>query len=167
MTWSKPTAISFMLLAALLSFTACERDAEQKKTTDYNKLDLALTGAQETPATPTTALGSMDVSYSKETRVLNYAVEWSGLTGPVTAMHVHGLAPKGYAAGVVQNIITSSGGLATPNANLYGATGKFAGSMFVDGVVIREEDVINGMYYINIHTAAYPGGEIRGQIVFQ
>jgi hypothetical protein len=37
----------------------------------------------------------------------------------------------------------------------------------VDGVAVREEDLLNGMYYINIHTATYPGGEIRGQIVFQ
>lgn len=166
MKWFQTTAFS-LLTCALFALASCERDAEQKKTTDYQKQGLPLTGAQEVPATPTTALGSMDVFYSKETRVLNYTVQWSGLTGAVTAMHVHGLAPKGFSAGVVQNIITSSSGLATPNATLYGTTGKFSGSMFVDGVAIREEDLINGMYYINIHTAAYPGGEIRGQIYFQ
>ncbi|MEK7224254.1 MAG: CHRD domain-containing protein [Bacteroidota bacterium] len=33
--------------------------------------------------------------------------------------------------------------------------------------MIKELDLLNGNYYINIHTAAYPGGEIRAQIEFQ
>ena len=160
------TAFPLFICISLLALTSCERDAEQKKTTDYQKKGIALTGAQETPAVTTPALGLMDVFYSKETRVLTYSVTWSGLSGSVTAMHVHGLAPTGYAAGIVQNIITSSGGLATPGS-AYGVTGKFSGSLFVDGVAIKEDDLLNGMYYINIHTAANPGGEIRGQIVFQ
>ena len=165
----KLTAFPLLIAVSMLLLSSCERDAEQKKTTDYEKKGIALTGAQETPATPTTALGNMDVFYSKETRILTYSVTWSGLTGPVTAMHIHGLAPRGFAAGVVQNIITSPSGtgITTPNATTYGAQGKFSGSMFVDGVAVKEQDLLNGMYYVNIHTAAYPGGEIRGQISFQ
>lgn len=167
MKWIRLTAFNLMIAVSLLAFNSCERDAEQKKTTDYQKKDIPLTGAQETPANASTAIGKMDVFYSKETRVLNYSVSWSGLTGPVAAMHIHGLAPSGYLAGILQNVITSSGGLATPNASLYGATGKFSGSLFVDGVAIKEEDLLNGMFYMNIHTATYSGGEIRGQIIFQ
>ena len=166
MKWIRLTAFPLFVAISMLTLSSCERDAEQKKTTDYQKKAIPLTGAQETPATPTTGLGNMDVFYSKETRVLTYTVTWSGLTGPVTAMHIHGLAPAGFAAGVVQNIITASNGLATPGA-AYGITGKFSGNFFVDGVAVREEDLLNGLYYINIHTAAYPNGEIRGQIVFQ
>lgn len=161
------TAFPLLIALSLLSLSACERIAEEKKTTDYEKKGIPLTGAQETPANASPALGTMDVFYSKETRTLTYTVNWSGLSGPVTAMHIHGLAPTSYAAGIVQNVITSSGGLATPNASLYGATGKFSGTMFVDGVAIKELDVLNGVYYMNIHTAAYPAGEIRGQIIFQ
>ena len=160
------TALTSLVLGLVMAITSCEKVAEEKKTTNYEKKGIALTGAQETPATPTTALGTMDVSYSKETRILTYNVTWSGLTGPVAAMHIHGLAPRGYAAGVVQNIITSSGGISTPGA-AYPATGKFSGTLLADGVVVKELDLLNGMYYMNIHTATYPGGEIRGQIVFQ
>jgi hypothetical protein len=32
---------------------------------------------------------------------------------------------------------------------------------------VKEENVLNGQYYILIRTAAYPAGEIRGQITFQ
>jgi CHRD domain len=162
----KLTASSFLLLGLVFSFSSCERDAEQKITTDFAKSGIILNGANETPATPSTALGTMDVYYTRETRILSYTVNWSGLTGPVTAMHIHGLAPAGFAAGVVQNIITSSNGIFAPGA-AYGATSKVSATLLVDGVLVKEENLLNGQYYMNIHTAAYPGGEIRAQIVFQ
>lgn len=162
----KLTALSSILLAFLIGLTACERTAEEKKITEFSKLQIPLTGAQETPATASSALGTMDVHYSKETRILTYTVNWTGLTGPVTAMHIHGTAPIGYAAAPVQNIITSSNGIFRPGS-AYGATSKVSATMLIDGVVVTENDLLNGFYYINIHTAAYPNGEIRGQIVFQ
>lgn len=163
----KLTALTSLLFVFVFGISSCEKNAEKKKTTDYQKNGIALTGAQETPAVTTSALGSMNVFYSKETRILTWSVTWTGLTGPVAAMHIHRPAPVGFAAGVVQNIISASGGLATPNATLYPATGKFSGTLLADGVVVKEEDLLNGLYYMNIHTAAFPGGEIRGQIVFQ
>ena len=45
--------------------------------------------------------------------------------------------------------------------------GTYTGTLLADGVVVKEDDLLNGVYYINIHTAAYPNGEIRGQIRFQ
>jgi hypothetical protein len=162
------TALTSIILAFAIAFVSCEKIAEEKKTTDYEKKGIILTAAQENnPANTSTALGSMDVSYSKETRILNWSVTWSGLTGPVTLMHIHGLAPKGYNAGVVQNIITPSNGIFTPNATTFPATGKVSGTTLVDGSIIKELDLLNGMYYMNIHTTVYGGGEIRGQIEFQ
>jgi hypothetical protein len=163
----KLSALTSLLFVFVFGMTSCEKNAEKKKTTDYEKKGIILTGAQETPANISTALGTMDVFYTRDTRILTWSVTWSGLTGPVALMHIHGLAPAGYAAGVVQNIITASNGLATPNATLYPATGKFSGTTLVDGSIIKEADLLNGFYYMNIHTATYPGGEIRGQIVFQ
>lgn len=157
------TSLAFILVAGTVS---CEKNAEKKKQTDYQKNDLVLSGAQEIPANTSTALGSMNVFYTKETRILTYSVTWSGLSGPVTAMHIHGLAPKGFNAPVVQNIITTSGGLFTPGA-AFGATSKVSGTLLVDGTIVKEQDLLNGFYYVNIHTAANPAGEIRGQIVFQ
>jgi hypothetical protein len=163
----KLTALTSLLFVFVLGMSSCEKIAEKKKNTDYQKNGILMTAAQEVPANGSTALGIMDVSYSKETRLLNWSVTWTGLTGPVSLMHIHGLAPKGYSASVVYNIITPSNGLATPNATLYPATGKFSGTMLADGFIIKEQDLLNGFYYMNIHTAANPGGEIRGQIVFQ
>jgi len=173
MKWIKLTAYSLFLFSFLLSITACEKEDEKKKQTDYSRGDIVMSGAQETPANPSTATGTMYVFYSKTTKMLNYTVVWSGLTDSVENMHIHGVAPAGYAAGVVQNIVINS----TPPTTLYpqktsgkytfAKTGTLSGSLFVDGATVKEVDLLNGLYYLNIHTKTYPNGEIRGQIVFQ
>ena len=162
----KLTALTSLLFVFVFGMSSCEKIAEKKKTTDYEKKGILLTGAKEVPANGSTAIGIMDVFYSKETRLLNWSVTWSGLTGPVTLMHIHGVAPQGFTAGAVLNIIAGSNALALPNATLYPATGKFSGTMLCDGVVVKEQDLLNGFYYMNIHTAANGGGEIRAQIEF-
>src|SRR5687767_9307450 len=106
MKWLKLTAYSLIL--GSLVMISCEKNAEKNKTIIYERKDIPMTGAQETPAVPTTALGSMDVHYSKETRVLSYTVRWSGLTDSLSLMHIHGLAPAGFAAPIVQNIVHTS-----------------------------------------------------------
>ena len=113
-------------------------------------------GAQETPPNASTALGSMDVFYTRDTKTLTYTIRWQGLTGNVTAAHIHGQAPIGYAAPVLQTFTTT--GLTS--------TGTLSGTMLFDGTIFKEQDLLNGVYYINIHTATYPNGEIRGQIRF-
>lgn len=159
--------LSVSLLGGLAS---CEKNAEQKKTTDYSKVGIPLTGAQETPAVPSPALGSMDVFYSKETRTLTYTVRWSGLTDSVSLMHIHGLAPTGFAAPVIQTIVGTSNTIfpqKTAGKFTYAKTGSLSGVLLADGVAVKEQDLLNGLFYMNIHTATYPGGEIRGQIRFQ
>ena len=163
----KLTALTSLLFIFVFGMSSCEKIAEKKKTTDYEKKGILMTGAQEIPANSSSALGIMDVSYTKETRLLTWSVTWSGLTGPVTLMHIHGVAPSGFVASSVLNTIAGSNALALPNATLYPATGKFSGTMLADGFVVKEQDLLNGLYYMNIHTAAFGGGEIRGQIVFQ
>jgi hypothetical protein len=166
----KLTALTSLLFALALGITSCEKVAEKKKTTDFEKKDIPLTGAQETPAVPTTALGSMDVFYTKETRLLSYTVRWSGLTDSVMLMHIHGLAPSGFPAGVVQNIVTASNGIfpqKTAGKYTFLKSGTLSGTLLADGVLVKEQDILNGSYYLNIHTSVYPGGEIRGQIRFQ
>lgn len=165
----KLTAL-FSPLLILLIASSCESDFEERKITVYEKKGILLTGAQEVPANASSGLGSMDVLYSKETRTLTYTVFWSGLTDSVSLMHIHGLAPSGFNAGVIQNIVTASNGIypqKTSGKYTYLKTGKLSGSLLADGVYVKEQDILNGMYYMNIHTPVYPGGEIRGQITFQ
>jgi hypothetical protein len=172
----KLTAAIAMLSISVFTFSACEKDADTKRQNRYEKKGIAMTGAQENPAVVTAGSGTLDVTYLKTTKTLSYTVNWTGLTGPVAAMHIHGLAPVGFNAGVVQNIVTPSNGIfntLTGGLPTFGASGKLSGTLLVDGVVVKEQDLINGLYYLNIHTnlAGFPpgfaSGEIRAQIVFQ
>ena len=104
----KLSALTLSLFVLVLSMNSCEKNAEKRQTTEYEKTGIVMSGAQETPAIPSPALGTMDVLYSKETRTLTYKVTWSGLTDSLSAMHIHGLAPTGFAAGVIQNIVAAS-----------------------------------------------------------
>ncbi|MFY8004638.1 MAG: CHRD domain-containing protein [Chitinophagaceae bacterium] len=36
----------------------------------------------------------------------------------------------------------------------------------IDNMNLKESDLLGGMWYVNIHTSANAGGEIRGQIEF-
>lgn len=166
----KLTALSSLLFVFITGISSCEKNAEKKKTIEYEKKGIIMSGAQETPATPTSALGTMDVFYNKETRTLSYTVTWSGLTDSLSLMHIHGLAPTGFPAAVVQNIVTASNGIfnqKTSGKYTFGKSGTISGTLLADGVAVKEQDILNGMYYMNIHTPVYPNGEIRGQIRFQ
>lgn len=169
----KLSVFSSLLFTFAITLGSCEKEADKKASVEYVKTGIVMSYAQETPAavtTPSGALGSMDVFYSKSTRTLNYKVTWSGLLDSLSLMHIHGLAPVGYAAGIVQNIVAASNSIypqKTAGKFTFSQSGTISGTLLVDGVKVKEEDLLNGLYYINIHTTPNPSGEIRGQIRFQ
>jgi hypothetical protein len=170
----KLTALPLLALAWLCTLNSCEMDAEMKKTTDFQKLAIPTTGANVYPTSNSPAIGKLDVFYTKETRLLTYTITFSGLTDSVSAIHIHGLAPLGYStATIVQNVVAASNGVfaqKTSGKFTYAKSGILTGTLLVDGSVVKEADLLNGMYYIDIHSnnsAGYPNGEIRAQIVFQ
>lgn len=122
-----------------------------------NKKGISLTSAQEVPANTSPGRGTADVTYNKESHMLTFTVNWSALTGTPTMAHIHGTAAKGVNAGVKQDL---SKLLSKSNA------GSFTDSVKIDGNTIKEDSLLAGFYYFNIHTPAHPGGEIRGQIEF-
>lgn len=158
----KLTVLCSLLFAFAISFTSCEKEADKKLSLEYSKSGIAMTGAQETPPNPSTALGTLEVFYSKAIKVLTYKVTWQGLADTIVGMHIHGLAPIGFATSIVQNILTTKNEAAFPFRG-----GTYSGTLLVDGSVIKEENLLNGLYYLNIHSKTYPGGEIRGQIRFE
>lgn len=110
---------------------------------------IALKSANEVPPNTSGGSGTADVTYDTQTKKLTWKVSYSGLTGPATAAHFHGPAEPGKNAGVmvqIQNITTSP---AEGSATLSDA---------------QAADLMAGRYYVNVHTAANPGGEIRGQV---
>ncbi|HXZ84962.1 MAG TPA: CHRD domain-containing protein [Myxococcota bacterium] len=109
----------------------------------------SLKGSDEVPPNDSKATGTVEAKYDTATMKLSYTVTYSGLSGPATAAHFHGPAKPGENAGPV---ITLSGKLDSPikgEATLTKA---------------QAQDLANGMWYLNVHTAAHASGEIRGQL---
>lgn len=156
----KLTVLSSILFAVIVIVLSCEK--ETQRANYYVKTGITMSGAQETPVNPSTAQGSLDVSYDKNIKVLVYKFSWSGLADTIVGIHIHGLAPVGFNASIVQNILTVRNEAAFPFRG-----GSYSGTLLVDGVRIKEDDLLNGLYYLNIHSKVYPGGEIRAQVKFQ
>lgn len=115
-----------------------------------DKMKAALDGKSQVPANTSAATGSADIDYDPASKKLSWKVTYSGLSGPPTAAHFHGPAEAGKNAGVA---------VAIPNA---GSSPVVGSATLTDA---QAADLVAGKYYINIHTAANPGGEIRGQVM--
>src|ERR1700684_4492241 len=114
------------------------------------KMKATLSGAAEVPPTTSAGKGSADIDYDAATKKLSWKLTYSGLTGPATAAHFHGPAEAGKNGG---------GAVAIPGATSSPAEGS---AVLTDA---QAADLMAGKYYINVHTAANPGGELRGQVV--
>jgi CHRD domain len=112
--------------------------------------EASLSPSQEVPATASTATGSAEVMYNENTSMLSWKVTYSGLTGSANAAHIHGPAAMGQNAGVVIPF--------TGDMNAQPMQGEKAIT------AAQYADMAAGLYYVNIHTARFPGGEIRGQL---
>ncbi len=107
-----------------------------------------LTGAEEVPPVETSATGTADVTWNAESKELSWSVEFDGLSGPATAAHFHGPAAPGENAGPVVPIED----LESPSEGTATLTDEQAAQL------------AGGQWYVNVHTAANPDGEIRGQV---
>ena len=115
-----------------------------------DKMKATLDAKAEVPPNSSAGKGTAEIDYDAASKKLSWKVTYSGLSGPATAAHFHGPAEAGKNAGVA---------VAIPNATSSPAEGS---ATLTDA---QAADLVAGKYYINIHTAANPGGEIRGQVM--
>jgi hypothetical protein len=113
------------------------------------KFKATLNGKSEVPPNATTGTGTADVDYDPATKKLSWKLTYSGLTGPAKAAHFHGPAEPGKNAGVMVAIPGATSSPADGSATLTDA---------------QAADLEAGKLYVNVHTEANPGGEIRGQV---
>lgn len=113
------------------------------------KFKATLDGKSEVPPNASAATGTADIDYDPATKKLSWKLSYSGLTGNATAAHFHGPAEAGKNAGVA---------VAIPNAGKSPVEGS---ATLTDA---QAADLEAGKYYVNVHTQANPGGEIRGQV---
>lgn len=158
------TAFFFLFASITFSTVSCDRDKDLFVRKEYTRVDVPLTGALNVPQSTSSGLGSMNIHYNTTTKILTYTITWSGLTGSVTGAAIHGMAPSGYPASILQNFSTSGISRCATVSNT--SCGSYSGRLFVDGVLVTEDNLLNGVYYVSIRTAANPAGEIRAQIKF-
>jgi hypothetical protein len=108
-----------------------------------------LTGASEVPPVNTAGKGSLTAAYDTASKRLSWKGTVSGLTGDATAAHFHGPAEPGKNAGVL---------VPAPGVK----SGAFEGSATLSDD--QAKLLMAGQTYFNIHTAANPQGEVRGQV---
>lgn len=105
--------------------------------------NVKLSGTQEVPSNNSSATAIFNGLYDKVTKKLDYSIALDGLTA--SAMHLHKAAP-----GVNGDVVMEISGLK-------GTTVAFTPA--------QEADLLAGNLYLNVHSAAEPGGEIRGQVI--
>ena len=116
------------------------------------EMTASLSSKSEVPPIESNATGSVSIKFDKKTSLLSYEIKFANLSGPVTAAHFHGPAPVGKNAGVAVPI---KGAMASP---------------MIGGVTLnaaQSADLLAGRWYVNLHTAAHPNGETRGQVITQ
>lgn len=109
-----------------------------------------LSTADEVPAKTGGGAGMVDAMLDPATHVLTFTVTYENLTGPATMAHFHGPAAPGANAGVE---IPIPGSVASPIKGTATLTPEL------------EKQLADGKLYVNVHTDANKGGEIRGQVL--
>lgn len=144
--------IKLMAIVFILSsLTSCKKDSTAPADPNIT-FKATLTGAAEAPSNPTTGTGSSTLIFNNNTKIFTVSTTYSGLTGTASAAHIH----KG-AVGVAGGVI-------------FGFTNVTVSPITYTSVALdatQEADLKAGLYYVNVHTAAYPAGEIRGQLIRQ
>ena len=119
---------------------------------DPNTFKATLTGSQEVPPNDSEATGTGVVALNDYQTMIEVTVNFSGLSGNASAAHIHGPALPGVSAPVL---------IGFPN---FPAT---TSGTYTNTFAITPEQVSwlnDGLLYINIHTAMFPSGEIRGPL---
>ena len=141
------TTIRSVLIGLASSVLVAANSAAVAETITYK----AVLNAQNQP-TPNDSkgTGTAEVTFDTTSKTLTWTINFDGLTGPATMAHFHGPAAPGANAGVALMIGANPTSPAKGSATLTDA---------------QAADLQAGRWYINIHTNANRGGEIRGQVV--
>lgn len=108
-----------------------------------------LSGSQEVPPNSSPGTGTAEVRLDRHTHIVHWKVTYSGLTGPAKGAHIHGPAQPGQNAPVL-----------IPFASV--GTSPIEGQAPLTPA--QEAELAAGQLYVNVHTPAFPAGEIRGQL---
>ena len=154
---------SVLSLAIAGVFTLMFSAAAQAQTLTFTA---NLHGGNEVPGVSTGSAGTATVTWNTTTKAGTYRVDVYNMPVGTTASHIHAGA-SGVAGPVIVNFTVPAGGI----SNDFGLSGTFG----CTDVVVRapqginscddfEQAIMLGNTYVNVHSSANPGGEIRGQL---
>ena len=115
-----------------------------------------LDGSQENPPVATSASGTGSFFLDDARTDLNYEITFINLSGAITAGHFH-IADSGRNGPVVRQIISTG----NTSGTISGVWRNTDSSPLTAALV---ESLLTGRAYVNLHTSANPGGEMRGQV---
>jgi len=116
-------------------------------------LIVTLTGAQAVPPNGSLATGSGEITIRGDR--MSVALRWTRASGPVTGAHLHGPALAGDDCPVVFSLVPGK----LPEGSASPLEAEF------DVGHVERDQLLAGRFTADLHTATYPGGEIRGQVV--
>lgn len=131
------------LLFAILFFSTTSN-------AQFRYLKGVLQASQETSPVTSAAGGVVIIKYNMATKLLQLYGNYRNLTSTINGSHIHNAGP-GSTAPVLFSL-TNSGG----------TTGTLNGTFTL--TLAQEAYLLAGNMYANVHSATYPGGEIRAQL---
>ncbi len=137
-----------VLGSALLFAGSCKKSSDPVVPNPNISFSATINGASEVPANASTATGSATGTFNTTTKVFTLTATYTGVTASVG--HIHKAA------------VGASGGVIFPFSPV---TSPINFSATLDAT--QEADLMANLYYVNIHSAAFPAGEIRGQLIKQ
>ncbi len=164
LSWDAPARLQF---ATSLNPPINWRDVDTGGATTYavvlsNQFTVNLDPAQEaTPPGARSGIGSGSIILSNN-NVLLVDVVYSGLSGNRSADHFHAPAARGANAGVVYDLGSISAG--TTSGTIKGSLPLVNLQYGGKSIPAQIQDIHNGLWYLNIHSSTFGGGEIRGQV---
>jgi len=140
---------------------ACNDDDETTDPTPVLpelKVSASLSGANQVPANPSTATGSVDGTLDQESRILSINILYSDSTASDSAAVDSAFTPTAWY--ISKASADSTGSLVIDLGNDFKTPFAFKDTLTEAQVA----DLKAGLYYVNIETARFPQGEIRGQL---
>lgn len=135
-----------LTVITLLSAQSCKKEELRTEKT----FKVILDGKNMVPANASAATGVVEGVYDVQRRVLSYTITYAGMSPNAWHIHRESIGKNG---ALVLNLGT------TFTSPFKGQTAQLTES--------QSNDLLNGMWYIDLHSTLYAAGEIRAQLIFE
>jgi hypothetical protein len=129
-----------------------------------------LLGSNEVPPNASTASGNITLEFDDDLMGVGYAIEMAGITTPLLQAHIHTGPPDAngpVVAFLFEFCAITPSGCDAENNQIFGDDIRLQGRAILtsgdfEGLLAEMQ---SGNTYVNVHTEAFNGGELRGQLV--